>query len=96
LADWGKRPDIGEGPIKECILGILSSHPDGCSANRILRDLPRTQSPDQLKTFLKDLEDRELIKKEDLSHFRQNLEGYKITEKGKKHLENYFKRGTRR
>ena len=90
MADSRKRPDIGEGIIKVCILGILSSLPRGCSANRILRGLPRTQSPERLKIFLNDLKDRGLVEKTDLSDFRQNLEGYKITGDGMKFLDKYF------
>jgi DNA-binding PadR family transcriptional regulator len=88
-----KQEDIGEGPIKECILGILSHWgQEGCSITEVLNSLGtlRSQRYDRVKGYLDDLHDLNLIDLKDLSHHRKNLQGYVLTEKGKRHLERYF------
>jgi predicted transcriptional regulator len=88
-----KQSDIGEGPIKECILGILSHHgQEGCSITTILNSLGalRSQRHDRVVRYLDDLKDLNLIDTKDLSRYRKNLQGYIIAEKGERHLERYF------
>jgi DNA-binding PadR family transcriptional regulator len=88
-----KQSDIGEGPIKVCILGILSHHgQEGCSITTILNSLGalRSQRQDRVTGYLDDLKERNLIDTKDLSHYRKNLQGYVITPDGNRHLEKYF------
>jgi DNA-binding PadR family transcriptional regulator len=91
-----KGSDIGEGPTKICILGIISYETDihaGCTVSWLMRDLGRwlrAQNQDRVGRFLDDLEHRELIEKIDMKEIRKGQKGYIITGKGKKRLEEYF------
>jgi hypothetical protein len=82
-----KGKNLGQGVIKMCIMGALSKKPSGMTnANKILNELPRTQSPDRLKDFLEELCVLGCIEKVDLSSSREGLVNYKITQKGMKTL----------
>ena len=86
-----KQSDIGEGPTKVCILGIISKEsPGGCTISGLMNILGlylRSQAQDRVGSFLHDLEYRELINKIDMPHISKNTKGYVITDTGKKRLE---------
>jgi hypothetical protein len=87
LARDRKGKNLGQGAIKMCILGSLSKKPSGMTnVNKILNELPRTQSPDRLKDFLEELCTLECVEKVDLSSSREGLVNYKIIQKGLKSL----------
>jgi hypothetical protein len=91
-----KQSDIGEGPTKLCILGIVSRNsPTGSTVSGLMylfgRYL-RSQGQDRVGRFLAELEHRELIKKIDMPRATspKNTKGYVITDEGKRCLEQYF------
>jgi hypothetical protein len=65
------------------ILGVLDRMPDGTNANKILSQLPRTQSPDRLKDFLDDLCALDCIERIPMSDQHEGLIIYKLKEKGR-------------
>jgi hypothetical protein len=90
LARERKGKNLGQGVIKMCILGSLSKKPDGMTnANKILNELPRTQSPDRLRFFLDELCVLGCIEKIDMSSVHEGLINYKIKEKGLRTLAKY-------
>jgi hypothetical protein len=65
-----------------CILGVLYRQSRDISANTILRLLPRTQSPERLKAFLTELEEKGKIKIIARDDIRTGHKTYEITQSG--------------
>jgi len=84
------RESFGQGEIKMCILGILFKQNEEISFNKILRLLPRTQSPDRLKRFLLDLEEKGKINILSRDNIRLGQKTYIITQSGKSTVLNYL------
>ena len=75
-----------------CILGILFKKG---SANKILRELPRTQSYERLKIFLIQLKEKGKIEILDKDNIRKGQKTYMITESGKETVQNYLDAGNK-
>jgi hypothetical protein len=78
-----RRESFGQGEIKMCILGVLFMQNEEISANKILRLLPRTQSPERLNLFLIELEEKGKIKILQKDNIRIGQKAYLITQSGK-------------
>jgi DNA-binding PadR family transcriptional regulator len=83
LARERKGKNFGHGMIKMCILGALSRKPGRMTnANKILNELPRTQAPDRLRSFLEELCALGCVEKVDMSSVHEGLLNYRITQEG--------------